>query len=74
MIKLHEINKPSLRTVKSPSQKIIIAKWKKDKTVTGYQFYISTNKTFKTGTFARGYKNDTTQFKDLDGKVRKHII
>ena len=64
-------SKPSLRTAKSPSKKVIIAKWKKDKTVTGYQFYINKNKSFKTGTLAREYKNNKTQFKIFGWKSKK---
>lgn len=64
-------SKPSLRTVKSPAKKIITAKWKKDKTITGYQFYMSTNKSFKTGTLAREYKSNKTQFKIFGWKSKK---
>ena len=64
-------SKPSLRTVKSPAKKIITAKWKKDKTITGYQFYMSTNKSFKTGTLAREYKSNKTQFKIFEWKSKK---
>ena len=64
-------SKPSLRAVKSPTKKIITAKWKKDKTITGYQFYMSTNKSFKTGTLAREYKSNKTQFKIFGWKSKK---
>ena len=64
-------SKPSLRTVKSPAKKIITAKWKKDKTITGYQFYMSTNKSFKTGTLTREYKSNKTQFKIFGWKSKK---
>lgn len=67
-------SKPSLRTVKSPAKKIITAKWKKDKTITGYQFYMSTNKSFKTGTLAREYKTIKHSSKYLDGRVKNILF
>lgn len=50
---------PAKMTVKvnSPSKKKMTLKWKKDKSVTGYQVYLNTKKDFKKHTLSRKYNN-----------------
>ncbi len=50
--------KGSLKAVKSPAKKKMKISWKKDKTVTGYEIYISLKKDFSRGTIRKTYKKN----------------
>ncbi len=52
--------KVTLKSVKSPSSKMMIVSWKKNKDATGYRVMISQKKNFTRGTFKREYKKVTS--------------
>lgn len=51
--------KASLKSVKSPSRKKIALSWKKNKSASGYEIYVSTKKDFSSNTIKRSYKKST---------------
>lgn len=51
--------KMKMGRVSSPKKKCIKMAWTKDKTVTGYELYLSKRKDFKKETFSRTYKSST---------------
>lgn len=52
--------KMNISKVSSPQKKCIKVNWGKDKTVTGYELYLSTRKDFQKETFSRIYRSGTT--------------
>ena len=54
--------KTKLKAAKSLSKRKLKLRWKKDKTVTGYQIYISPNKQFKKKVIERNVKKKKTKF------------
>ncbi len=63
--------KALLRTAKSPSKKKMKISWKKDKTVTGYEIYVSPKKDFSRGTIKRTYKKNTVSKTIIGWKSKK---
>ncbi len=64
--------KIKLKKVTSPKSKRISVAWKKDRTVTGYQIYISEKKNFKRRTIRKTLKKSKTRIK-LAGLKRKKM-
>ncbi len=67
--------KGSLKAVKSPSKKKVKISWKKDKSVTGYEIYVSPKKDFSRETIKRTYKKNTVS-KTISGwkSKRKYYV
>ncbi len=67
--------KNSLKAVKSPSKKKVKISWKKDKSVTGYEIYVSPKKDFSRETIKRIYKKNTVS-KTISGwkSKRKYYV
>lgn len=67
--------KMKMGKVSSPEKKCIKATWTKDKTVTGYELYLSKKKDFSRETFSRGYKASTTSMftGGLDSKKTYYV-
>ncbi len=62
--------KISLKAVKSPAKKKMKILWKKDKSITGYEVYVSQKRDFSSKTIRRTYKKNTVS-KTISGWKRK---
>ena len=63
--------KALLKSAKSPSKKKMKISWKKDKTATGYEIYVSPKKDFSRETIERSYKKNTVSKTIVGWKSKK---
>ena len=66
--------KMTLKSVKSPSKKTIVAKWKKDKSVTGYEINVNKRKNFKKKSIGRKFKKNKTQTREWGWNSRTYYF
>ena len=66
--------KMTLKSVKSPSKKTVVAKWKKDKSVTGYEINVNTRKNFKKKSIGRKFKKNKTQTREWGWNSRTYYF
>lgn len=72
IVKKKNKKKLIIKSAKSKKKKSLTIRWKKERSVTGYQFHISTNKKFKKHVYKKKFKRKRTKVR-LVGLKRRYV-